>query len=196
MDFLNLKLTWKKDKIEELINSDEENEYRKTLLDCHKSNKAFNDKVIFTFSAAAIPFLLNYSARLNLYNNYIFFWYVLALILFTVIVLFQIINSILATKGCDHGLNNNYTLSNWFFDKTDKIEIGIIVVFFIAIFALIITAYVDFSLKKGEFMKKQIKVEKLNKAVMTPPKAIREDLTKKITKNNIPSNVTQKNGEK
>ena len=37
----------------------DEGEYKNQLLNAHKENKAFNDKVISTTSIAAVPLLIN-----------------------------------------------------------------------------------------------------------------------------------------
>lgn len=108
-------------------------DYKNQLLNAHKENKAFNDKVISTTSIAAIPLLVNLSEKLQLTNNLIYWLFLSSLILFVGIFIFQIINNILATKGCDKGLEENYSISNWFFDKTDKIEMFIYILFFIAL---------------------------------------------------------------
>ena len=186
MDFLNFKLTWKEnieDKIKEPLNSVEENEYKKILLDCHKENKSFNDKVIFTFSAAAIPFLLNFSAigKLNLYNSYVFWTFIVTIFLFVVIVILQVINNLIALKGCDHALENNHNRANWFFDKTDKIEIFLNILFFIAIFSTITTFFIDIHFKKGELMNKNPHTEQLQNS-LTPAKAIRVHTTQNVKK--------------
>ena len=39
----------------------DEGEYKNQLLNAHKENKAFNDKVISTTSIAAVPLLINLS---------------------------------------------------------------------------------------------------------------------------------------
>lgn len=103
----------------------DEGGYKNQLLNAHKENKAFNDKVISTTSIAAVPLLIYLSEKLYFNNSLIYWLFLVLLILFVEIFLFQIINNILVIKGCDKGLEKNYSISNWFFDKTDKIEIGI-----------------------------------------------------------------------
>lgn len=124
----------------------DEGEYKNQLLNAHKENKAFNDKVISTTSIAAVPLLINLSEKLY-FNNCLIYWlFLVSLILFVGIFLFQIINNILATKGCDKGLEKNYSISNWFFDKTDKIEIGIYIFFFIALLLSLIMFIINLNI--------------------------------------------------
>lgn len=157
--YTKIKFLQKADKMVKNMNEKEKQNYRNILLECHKENKDFNDKVISTFCAASIPFLLTLSKDLNLFNNMVFSFFLMSLLIFTFTFLFQIINSILAMKGCDKGLQEKYSLSNWFFDKTDKIEIGIIISFVVAIVFTFLTFYIDFSIKKEIYVQDKIKSE-------------------------------------
>ena len=140
-------------KIKNLFTDEEEfdkNDYRNQLLNAHKENKAFNDKVISTTSIAAVPLLINLSEKLYLSNILIYGLFLLSLTLFVGIFVFQIINNILAIKGCDKGLEENYSISNWFFNKTDKIEMFIYILFFIALCSSFVMFIINLNISINE----------------------------------------------
>jgi len=123
-------------KIKNLFNNEnafDPESYQKTLESFHKENKAFNEKVISTFSISAIPLLIGLSDKLDLSNNIIFVFLLVSLLLFLTVFIAQIISNTLAIKACDHGLRKDYEKSNSYFEKTDCFENWILGIFFIAI---------------------------------------------------------------
>lgn len=172
----------------ERIKADEE--YRQILLNSHKENKAFNDKVIATSSAAAIPLLIGLSEKLNLEDNIIYILFVASLTFFILIFLFQIINNLIAIKGCDKGLEGKYNCSNWFFDQTDRIEWFIVICFFIAISISSLMFIRDLNIKrtikitnvKREVAMKEKDSKKIIQSSKTPHKSERPTEQKKENK--------------
>lgn len=158
----------------------DEGEYKNQLLNAHKENKAFNDKVISATSIAAVPLLINLSEKLYFDNCLIYWLFLASLLLFVGIFLFQIINNILATKGCDKGLEKNYSISNWFFDKIDKIEIGIYIFFFIALLLSLIMFIINLNISiddKKSSVKNSIKEERTIEMTEHPKERINESQT-------------------
>ena len=192
-------------KIKNLFSEETEfdpDDYQKLLKDSHKENKAFNDKVISAASVAAIPLLINLSDKLNFSFTYIYWMFIASMILFLVVFIYQLVNNIIALKGCDKGLNYNYEASNECFNKTDKNEIAIYVLFFIAIiisfimFIINLNHKIDTEKSTKTKIKQEVKMEqktlKANNS-MTPHASVRPQIEKR---SQTPPKVTRPPQEK
>ncbi len=177
--------------------------YNALLNVIHKENKEFNDKVISAASIAAIPLLINLSDKLDFSFTYIHRMFIFSMTLFLVVFIYQLVNNIIALKGCDKGLNHDYEASNKCFGITDINEIIIYVFFFIAIivsfimFIINLNHKIDTEKNTKTNIKQEVKMEQkilkannsmtphasvrpqIEKRSQTPPKAIRPPQEKK-----------------
>lgn len=89
--------------------------YLDGLNEHYKGNQAFIDKAIFTLSSAAIPALITFAEKLNFSNLFVSVFYIISVVLFILVIIFQIIACKIAKEGCDRGME--------VIDDEDEIEL-------------------------------------------------------------------------
>ncbi len=159
----------------------ESKEYKEFLKKLYESNQFFIDKAVFTFSSAAIPALITFSEKLNLFDNRVYWLYFLSLGLFILVVWLQITACKIAKEGCNLGLDSKNEEANKLFEKADKIDNWLRRLFIIAIIITVVTVGIDVNFKKEKYMKNNKPFEEVQNS-LTPPKAIRENTTTNIKK--------------
>lgn len=173
-------------------------EYKNFLIELYKGNQEFIDKAIFTFASVAIPMLITFSEKLNLFYSKTFYLFFISLISFILVVALQIIASLFAKQGCDLNLGNEEekNKANTYFDIADKIDSTVIIMFILAIIITFGTVFTDISHKREEHMNNKLpKQGEILHNSLKPPKAIRQDTPANPQKPvNVDSqhNVTQK----
>jgi hypothetical protein len=107
--------------------------YRNLLLEYYTANNSFIEKGIFTISAGAITFLLNYSGEIQHLKSYkCAFWG------FIVTLILQIIAARLSKEGCNKSLDRNHPeKGNLFFTLSEKCNDTFLVIFVLSILSIV-----------------------------------------------------------
>lgn len=132
-------------------------EYKKLLLELYKGNQGFIDKAIFTFASAAIPLLISFTDKIDLFYNQTYWLYFTSLALFVSVLFLQLIACIIAKQGCNCDLsydNKEKEKASKLFDIADKIDYIIVFAFLLAIIMTFLTLLSDVNLKKEIYMLK------------------------------------------
>lgn len=121
--------------------------YREIYLKAYNDNLTFIEKGIFTITAGAITFLLQYSANVN---EKCFGGYVFCLGAFIITLLLQLCSAYVAKKACDKALaEETEQESIIYFERTNKLNKVFMICFFVSVLATAIVIPIN-SCKKTE----------------------------------------------